>query len=162
MAEEPRDPHVLAPGRAPTPFTAEEIRDGCPPGRTIRLRVDVAGETPFHRVSRFIECDEAGATMERSQLSLDGSPFGEPEADRVTWRDLQAHASFPAADTTIEAERIETAIGELDCLRYTVRDGATDEVFWFAKDLPGMPIQYLTRTGGRVVTTVSVVDNTIP
>jgi hypothetical protein len=162
MADEIRDPHVLAPGRAPTPFTADEIRGGCPAGRTIRLRVDVVGETPFHRVSRFVECDEAGATMERSRLSLDGSPLAEPEVDRVTWRDLQAHASFAAADTTIESERIETAIGELDCLRYTVRDGATEEVFWFAKDLPGMPIQCLTWTDGQVVTTVSVVDHTIP
>ena len=110
-------------------------------GRTIRRRVDAVGETPFHLVSRFVECDEAGATMERSRLSLDGSPLGEPEVDRVTWLELQAHASFPADATTIESERIETAIGELDCLRYTVRDGATEEVFWFAKDLPGMPIQ---------------------
>lgn len=144
MADETRDPYVLAPGRAPTPFTADEIRGGCPAGRTIRLRVDVVSDTPFHRVSRFVECDEAGATMERSRLSLDGSPLAEPEVDRVTWRDLQAHASFAADDTTIESERIETAIGELDCLRYTVRDGATEEVFWFAKDMPGMPIQMRT------------------
>ena len=97
--------------------------------------------------------------MERSRLSLDGSASAEPEVDRVTWRDLQAHASFAADDTTIEPERIETAIGALDCLRYTVRDGATEEVFWFATDLPGMPLQCLTRTDGRVVMTVSVVDD---
>lgn len=115
MADETLDPHVLAPGRAPTPFTAEEIRVGCPAGRTIRLRVDVVGETPFHRVNRFVECDEAGAIMQQSRLSLDGSPLAEPEVDRVTWRDLQAHASFPADDTTIGSERIETAIGKLDC-----------------------------------------------
>ena len=147
---------------SPTPFTADEIRGACPPGRTIRLRVDVVGETPFHRVNRFIDCDQAGAILERARLSLDGVPLGEPEVNRVTWRDLQAHASFPADDTTIESGRIETAIGELDCLRYTVRVGATDEVFWFAMDLPGMPIQCLTRTDGEVVTTVSVVDNTMP
>ena len=80
----------------------------------------------------------------------------------MTWRDLQAHASFAADDTTIESDRIETPIGELDCLRYRVRDGATEEIFWFAKNLPGMPIRCLTRMDGQVVTTVSVVDNTIP
>jgi hypothetical protein len=160
MADETGDPHVLGPGRAPTPFTADEIRGACPPGRTIRLRVDVVGETPFHRVNRFVECDQAGATMERARLSLDGVPLGEPEVNRVTWRDLQAHASFPADDTMIESERIVTAIGELDCLRYTVRDGVAEEVFWFAKDLPGMPIRYLSRTGGQIVMTVSVLDNT--
>ena len=93
-------------------------------------------------------------------MSLDGSPLVEPEVDRVTWRDLQAHASFPAGDTTIEPERIETAIGRLDCLRYTVRNADTDQVFWFAKDLPGMPIRSLTRKDGQVVATTSVVDNT--
>lgn len=162
MTHETRDPHVLAPGRAPTPFTADEIRAGCPTGRTTRLRVDVQGETTFHQVSRFVECDEAGTTMERSRLSLDGSPLAEPEVDRVTWRDLQTHASFAADDTTIESEWIETAIGELDCLRYTVRIDATDQVFWFAKNLPGFPIQCLTRTDGQVVTTMSVVENTAP
>ena len=157
-----RDPHVLAPGRAPTPFTADEIRAGCPAGRTIRLRVDVVGRPPYHRVSRFVECDAAGATLERSRLLLDGTPLAEPEVDRVTWRDLQAHASFPVGDTTIEPARIQTAIGELDCLRYTVRDGDAEDVFWFATDLPGMPVQSLTRRHGEVVTTVSVVDSSMP
>jgi hypothetical protein len=162
MADDTQDPHVLEPGQAPTPFTADEIRQGCPAGRTIRLRVDVPGETSFHRVSRFVEVDEAGATLERSRRSLEGDPLGEADVGRVTWRELQAHASFPAERTTIESERIETAIGELDCLRYTVREGPTEDVFWFARDLPGMPIQYLTREDGRVVSTVSIVDNTTP
>lgn len=161
MTDQAPDPHVLAPGRAPTPFTAEEIRAGCPAGRTIRLRVDVAGESPFHRVSRFVECDTAGATMERYLASADGSALEEPEVERVTWRDLQAHASFDADDTSIEADRIMTEIGELECLRYTVRDGTTDEVFWFAKGLPGMPVKLVTRTDGEVVATVSMVDNSL-
>lgn len=152
----------MAPGQAPTPFTADEIREGCPPGRTVRFRVGVPGETAFLRVSRFVECDATGATIERSRLALDGSPLADPQADRMTWRDLQAHAAFAAAGTTIEPERIVTAIGELDCLRYTVRDGATEEVFWFARDLPGMPVQWLTRQDGQVVSTVSVVANTVP
>ncbi|MGH3361785.1 MAG: hypothetical protein ACRDOM_04930 [Nocardioides sp.] len=162
MADENRDPHVLAPGRAPTPFTADEIRDGCPAGRTVRFRVDVVGETPIVRVSRFVECDDVGATLERSRWSLEGSALAEPSVERATWRDLQAHASFPAHDTTIESERIETAIGGFDCLRYTVRNGATDEVYWFATDLPGMPVQSVTREDGQVVATVTVVDNTMP
>jgi hypothetical protein len=100
--------------------------------------------------------------MERARLSLDGAPLGEPQVGRVTWLDLQTHASFPADATTIESEVIDTAIGELDCLRYTVRDGSTEEVFWFAKDLPGMPVQQLTRTDGKVVTTVSVLEYQTP
>lgn len=123
------------------------------------MRVEGVGETHFQRVSRFVECDDAGATIERSRLSLDGEPLGEPQLDRMSWRDLQAHASFPADDTTIGSERIETAIGVLDCLRYTVSRDGNDDAFWFARDLPGMPIQYLTRTNGQVVTTVTLVAN---
>lgn len=155
------DPHVLAPGQAPTPFTADQIRAGCPDGRTIRMRVDVAGETPVIRVNRFTDGDESGATLERSGLSLDGAPLGPPDSARVSWHELQAHASFPAADTTIEPERIETPIGELDCLRYTVRGASTEDVFWFATDLPGMPIRYLTRVDGQVAVTVAVVDDAV-
>ncbi len=162
MAEETLDLHVLAPGRAPTPFTADEIRDATKVGKAIRRRVDEVGEEPFHLVSRYVECDADGAVLERSRLALDGSPLGEPQVNRMTWLDLQGHASFPAEVTTIESERIETAIGELDCLRYTVRDGTTDEIFWFAKDLPGMPIQQATRTDGQVVSTVSVLEYTSP
>jgi hypothetical protein len=161
MTGDEGDPHVLAPGRAPTPFTADEIRDGCPVGRTIRLRVDVVGRPSFLRRNRFVESDEVGARIERCQLSPDGAVLDEPEVDRVTWRDLQAHASFAADDTAIVAERIETDMGPLDCLRYTVHEGTTEEVFWFAKDLPGMPIRYATREDGQVVTTVTVVANTL-
>lgn len=105
---EDTDPRVLEPGTAPTPFTAEEIRDGCRAGKTIRVRIEVAGEEPMLRQNRYLELDDEGATLERTLLSVDGSPTSEPEADRVTWRDLQSHASFPAAVTTIEPERIET------------------------------------------------------
>jgi hypothetical protein len=115
MAHVTRDPHVLAPGHAPTPFTADEIRGACTAGRTIRLLVDAVGETPLIRMTRYVECDATGATLERSLLTLDGAPLAEPEADRVTWRELQAHASFPAGDTTISSEQIGTPMGELGC-----------------------------------------------
>lgn len=152
---------VVEAGRAPTPFTADEIRSGCPAGRIIRMRVSEDGEESFLRVSRFVSCDDSSAVLERSRQSLDGVALGEAHTDRVTWDELRAHASFPAEATTIEDETIPTAIGELDCLRYTVIDGEVEQVFWFAKDLPGMPIHQLTRERGDVVTTASVVDDTL-
>ncbi|TCC07286.1 hypothetical protein [Kribbella soli] len=158
MAE---DSHVLEAGQAPTPFTAAEIRMATRVGKSITRRVESAGADPFLLISTYVECDEAGATLERSRLSLDGSPLGEPEVMKATWLDLQRHASFTADDTTIEPDRIETGIGALDCLRYTVRHGGTDEIFWFATSLPGMPIQQMTRTDGQIVESVSVVDYTI-
>ena len=154
------DSHVLEAGHAPTPFTAAEIRNATRVGKSITRRVESAGAEPFLLISTYVECDEAGATLERSRRSLDGAPLDEPQVMTTTWLDLQRHASFPAGDTTIEPERIETAIGALDCLRYTVRDGGTDEIFWFATSLPGMPIQQMTRTDGQIVGSVVAVDYT--
>ncbi|CAN7503165.1 hypothetical protein [Knoellia sp. LjRoot47] len=34
------DDHVLAPGTAPTPFSASEIREGGPAGHTVVVRVE--------------------------------------------------------------------------------------------------------------------------
>jgi hypothetical protein len=141
------DDHVLIPGHAPTPFTAEEIRRGCPEGRTVITRT-VSPEGTTTSTSRFTRCDEEGTTL-----------VGGNGAHRVSWVDLQRHASFPADVTTIDEERITTPLGSLDCLRYQVT--ADDEVstFWFAKSLPGMPVLYTSASGGRLISTTTMVSN---
>jgi hypothetical protein len=155
-----RDPHILEPGHAPTPFTAAEIRRGCPTGRTIRLRVEIEGQAPFLSVNRYVHADADGATVERTRFTLDGLPLDEPVEGRETWLELQAHASFPADRTEVAPERIETPLGVLECLRYTVTDGATVETFWFAKTAPGMPIKYTTQDAGKVSSVVTVIEDT--
>ena len=153
------DPHVMEPGTAPTPFTAAEIRDHCQAGKEIRVRVDVPGREPVLWQNRYLDLDEEGATFERTALDLDGEPAGEPEAGRVVWLDLQSHASFPADVTTIEPERIDTPLGPLDCLRYTVLDDAVEKTFWFATAIPGMPVRSVHRADGQVVMTMTMVGN---
>jgi hypothetical protein len=161
IAARPRDPHILKADHAPTPFTAAEIRRGCPTGRTIRLRVEIAGQAPLLSVNRYVQADADGATVERTRFTLDGEPLGEAVQGRETWLDLQAHASFPADRTEITPERIQTPLGLLDCLRYTVTDGATEETFWFAKTAPGMPIKYTTHEAGQVKSVVTVIEDTL-
>ncbi len=156
------DPHILGPGLLPTPFTADEIRRGCPDGRLIRLLVEVDGQEPFHRTNRFVGGDAEGATIESQRLTLDGRPLGEVDAARATWTQLQAHASFPAATTTRIAETIETPLGSNDCVRYTQTDGATVSTFWFAKAAPGMPIRYQAEESGRIVSRVTMIESWIP
>jgi hypothetical protein len=135
------DPHVLGPGLAPTPFTAEEIRGGCPQGRLITLLVQPADGPDFLRINHFAECDADGAVLERARLSPEGSVVPPVARLRVTWLELQRHAAFPADETTIERDHLDLPFGTLDCLRYTV-SGADDVVFWFARTLPGMPVRY--------------------
>ncbi|HEX2222159.1 MAG TPA: hypothetical protein VHK06_06500 [Candidatus Limnocylindria bacterium] len=152
---------MLGPDRAPTPFTADEIRRGCPAGRTIRLLVELDGQAAYLRLNRFVDCDEGGATIERQRLTIDGEAVGGTEADRVTWHDLQAHASFPARQTLIASEPLDLPLGVLDCLRYTVTDGPTVETFWFARTAPGMPVKYMTEEGGRVTSSVTMIGDEV-
>jgi hypothetical protein len=159
MASGQPDPHILEAGHAPTPFTAAEIRRGCPAGRTIRLRVEIEGQAPFFSVNRYVRADAEGATVERTRFTLDGEPLGEAVQGRETWLELQAHASFPADRTEVLSERIETPLGDLECLRYTVTDGATTETFWFAERKPGMPIKYTTQEAGKVTSIVTVIED---
>jgi hypothetical protein len=156
------DPHLLDADLLPTPFSADEIREGCPEGRTIRLLVEPAQGEPFERVNRFVDCDESGATLERWRLGADGSIDGEPERARTTWLDLQRHAAFPAEGATRSRETLELPIGRVECLRYDVRmsppDNAPVATFWFALDHPGMPVRYEQPTGGGVDRTTMVAD----
>ena len=93
------DPHVLGPGTAPTPFTADEIRAGCPDGRTITLLVEPAGGPAWQRVNRL-------ATLQRWRIGPDGERVGEIEEARTTWLQLHGHASFPESLVTIHPETL--------------------------------------------------------
>ncbi|HEX5590853.1 MAG TPA: hypothetical protein VFX65_11240, partial [Candidatus Limnocylindrales bacterium] len=159
---EASDPHVLGPDMLPTPFTADEIRRGCPDGRLIRLLVEVDGQETVLRTNRFVGGDDEGSTIESQRLALDGRPLGRVDAARTTWRELQAHASFPVATTTRTAETIETPLGTNECLRYTRTDGTRVSTFWFAKALPGMPIRYQAEESGRVVSQVTMLGSSVP
>jgi hypothetical protein len=162
MADPGADPHVLGPGLLPTPFTADEIRRGCPDGRFIRLLVEVDGQPPLHRTNRFRDGDAEGATLESQRLTLEGQPIGDVSADRTTWHRFQAHASFPGESTTRAAETIETPLGTLDCLRYTHVEGGNVSTFWFATSAPGMPVRYQAEEAGRLVSRVTMIENALP
>jgi len=160
MIAGPRDdPHVIAIGHAPTPFTADDIRRGCPPGRTTRLLVETTGEPAYIRQARFIECYDEGALQALTRTTREGRMLGTVETVRSTWRELQAHASFPSDTTDIEPDTIETPLGTLDCLRYTIDDGSSLSTFWFANDLPGMPVRFTRRQRDRIISTTTMISN---
>jgi hypothetical protein len=163
MAGVADDPHVLGPGLLPTPFTADEIRAGCPDGRLIRMQLEENGTVVGYRTNRFHGVDVEGASVESRRFDAGGAPAGEPETARVPWLGFQRHAAFEATRTTCLPEVIETPLGRLDCLRYTTRDddGSIGD-YWFALTLPGMPIRYRSLEGDRVTTEVIVIENLMP
>jgi hypothetical protein len=126
---------------APTPFTAAEIRRGCTPGRTVTFRVTEGTGPPRIETTRFVSCDEQGALMEKTVRDREGSPVTDQRSFTATWGDLQWHAAFEASRTSVTNESLVSEMGVFDCLRYTVRgeDGTAD--YWFAIELPGMPVR---------------------
>ena len=150
--------HQLRPDHQPTPFTADEIRAASPAGKTITLRVETAGEPAYTMVSRIVAADADGADREYCRIADDGTP-GPVRASRSTWLELQSHASFAAAAAVVETDLLDTPLGRLDCLRYTVTHGAEVDTFWFARELPGMPVRIVRTRDGLVTETVTMVAN---
>lgn len=156
------DPRVLDPGHAPTPFSAEEIRFGCPESRTVMVQHEYPNTDPKFWRTRFVECGETGPEIVNQQVKADGIPLGPETRMKVTWDELQAHASFPRDDTTIEEVVTRTPLGDLDCLLYTVSDGVELKKLWFAKALPGMPVrtQHITN-GVETAATLVISDSAV-
>ena len=137
----PPETHRLRPDHLPTPFSAAQIRQGCPAGRTIRMREESPGEPPAFRTIRFVEVDADGAVHEYQPTDEEGRPMGEPSRRRSTWLDLQRHASQPADATTVDEVELTLPFGAFPCWLYSVQTPDARRLFWFAKELPGMPVQ---------------------
>ena len=153
------DPHVLHPDHLPTPFTADEIRVGCPPGRTVRALVVETGSEPYVQITRFVSGDAEGAEQESWTETPDGVRLTEPKRRRTAWLGFQGHASMPAATTDIAEEVIDIPAGRFDCLRYTRREGDTVNTFWFARSAPGMPLKFEERQAGELVYSSTALEN---
>lgn len=139
----------------PTPFTADEIRDATPDGHTIDILTEELGTVSRHRTT-FTECTADGAVIRTVALDATGAEAGEPVVGRSTWVELQAHASFPAEATVRSSDTLDTPLGRLDCLRYELRRGDDVMVFWFATELPGMPVHHSTVREGEPVSVTTV------
>lgn len=149
--------HQLDPDHLPTPFTGAQIRAASPSGTVVVTRTENADGTVGLERVEFLDCDDSGTTMRATPIDEAGEPAGPSREGRSSWTELQSHASFPAAIATRRAERLETPLGELDCLRYDVDTGDRTMTFWFAHDHPGMPIRFTASSGGQVDSTTTVV-----
>ncbi len=153
------DSHRLRPDHHPTPFSADEIRLACPPGRTVRSLVEEARREPYVQITRFVSGDAEGAEQESWTETPDGVRLSEPVRRRSTWLGFQGHASMPATTTDIAEEEIDIPAGRFACLRYTRRDGDSVSTFWFAKVAPGMPLKFEEREGGELVYRSTALEN---
>jgi hypothetical protein len=155
----PPESHRLRPDHLPTPFSAAEIRAGCPPGRTIRIREESPGEAPTFRRIRFTDGDAETAVHEFQATDEAGHPLGEPSLGSSTWLELQEHASQPMDATTAEEVALALPFGDFECWLYTVRAPVAELRFWFAKPLPGMPVQVEEWVEGELVGRTVMIAN---
>jgi hypothetical protein len=150
----PAEANRMESGHAPTPFSAEEIRSGCPKGRKIVFQVEMFGKPLLFRTTEFVSADEKGTVMETLTKGSDGKQIGKRQMVIAKWKELQAHASFPEARTEIRTEKYTTPAGTFDCWLYTVKEtkaGKTNEKrLWFAISLPGPPVCYEEKADGRL------------
>ncbi len=145
---------------APTPFTPEQISDASS-ARVVRTRTDERGGAPVFRVTRYLDGTAEAAVMETFESDSDGEPLGDPERFTSTWSELRDHAKFPADITTIERDTIDTPLGVVDTMRYSIVAEQRTMVFWFAPSYPGMPIRYQTVVDGVPISTTTVVDSSV-
>ncbi len=145
----------LRSGHAPTPFSADELRDSCRAGVWRLYRVEARGRAPSYRILRFELASKAGVIVVSSMTDMKARPFGEQRRLKVLWKGLQSHASFPAGATTIRTEKHVTPAGVFECWRYDVKqrvEGRSEHKrFWFAKKLPGPPVDLIRFMDGKPI-----------
>jgi hypothetical protein len=153
--KQPPAANRMKPDHAPTPFSADEIRNGSPRGRKIVYQVEMLGKPYFFQTIEFTSANPDDVVFETVTKGMDGKRVGKKQMSVGKWPDLQSHASFPASQTVITSESLTTPAGTFDCWLYTItneKDGKTNiKRFWFAKKLPGPPISYEEKTDGKIV-----------
>ena len=147
----PPDENRTQPDHLPTPFSAADIRAGCPVGRTIRLRSEATARRADLPPDPLRDVDAEYAVQEFQSTDAGGRPIGEPTLRRSSWLDLQRHASQPASATVIDEVDLDLPFGTEACWRYTVSTGDGPAAFWFSKRRAGMPVQVEKRVGGELV-----------
>ncbi len=162
MGDLPPERHRISPDTLPTPFSADQIREACAPGRSNSFLVVKAGSDPYVGRWEFVAGDAVGADSLRWNETPDGTPLGPREPAHGTWAEFQHHAAYPADRTVITAETIDVPAGRYECWCYTTTEPGREVTrAWFARDLPGPPVRVVTEAGGEVVfssTLIAVVD----
>jgi hypothetical protein len=144
---------------APMPYTAAQLREGCPEGRTIVMIEEVADKLPVKRRMRFMVVDDERATIVSEELDERDKPVGDPKTQTATWEELRHHAAFPKEFTIVSEATAETPLGTFPCTRYVVTDGDTRTTACFAKTLPGPPVELQIEKAGKLVMTLTMVKS---
>lgn len=145
------DAYVHHSDHHPTSFTADQIREGCLPGRRIVVRSKGSETTAWH-VTKFVHFRESGTHGTYAACDSPGNHTGPVAEWHATWRDLQAHAGF-LRETCVVSEQgaVDLPLGPKRCRVYTVTEGNRVTRYCFAVDTPGMPLRVAVEDDGSAV-----------
>ena len=96
-AQAPPEANRMQATHAPTPFSAAEIREDCAAGAWRTFRLESRGPSGWEEARQTMRFLEGGPEQTEVEVVVEkesGVP-GEPQRQTTTWKDLQAHASFP-------------------------------------------------------------------
>jgi hypothetical protein len=148
------------------PYPADQIRDATQVGRRYVFRFEAAGQPTQVHTIEFVEVSERGCTMRRTVADAQGRSQGEPIESHATWLELEGHAHYPAADTTVEEAELEVPAGVFSCLLYVVEETQggieSESRYYFARDLPGPPVKVVVSSADEVVFTMTLIDYDAP
>lgn len=148
-------------GNAPTPYTADQIRDATRVGRSYEFRVEVPGQPTKRRLLTFTKVDDAGGDVRTDVLDDDGKVTEPSKTNHAAWDELRRHAEFPKSLVTIsDAPAVTLPAGTFECLHYAVKEEGSESHFFFAKSLPGAPVLFYTEKGGARVMTTTLLRHT--
>ncbi len=151
---------------APTPYSAEQIREANPPGTVLVFRIEEPPAPPVLNVMRFTSGDAQGVIVENQTLTEDRTPIGELVVSESSWTELRDHAAFPASKTQRTETRCEVPSGTYSCLLYSVQseeDGTPiTSRFFFADTKPGPPVCYEREQAGQVTFRMVLLEDSRP
>ena len=150
---------TMQPDHAPTPFTAEQIREACPVGRRTTFRVEMPGRTPFLQTFHFTAADDQGAEVTFTIRDEEGRSLGEPTTSKSAWRGFQAHASYPSAQTAVTEAEETLPGGTFAGFLYRVDNGDTVIEAFFARELPGPPVRMVRTRDGETEMVMTLVKH---
>lgn len=145
-ADDPSSPDL------PTPFSAEQIRQGMPQGVVIRLETSAPSGVLSRDEWSVVASDAAGVEIRYTSFSGEGKAIGGSEQKRDTWAALQDHARFPRERATRERATFTSALGTFEGWKYVVTEAddagsVRTSTYWFADALPGAPLRMVVADG---------------
>lgn len=124
------------------PWSDEKVAEAWKDGAKMVFSAAQGGEKATITLN-ILKADADGIKYTSTEL-VDGKERG-PSEETNTWEEFFASVMPPRWDTTRTEEKLKTAAGEFDCVKYTHttkdEDSSTSITTWAAKDKPGLLVK---------------------